>query len=170
MKPDPSDLELIPFAALDRADQERVWKMRTHPDIARWMATGDDIPLEAHLAFMARQGQDTLNLNYLARDADGVAGVVSIHRIDRAVGVGHLGIYRSPWRSERGLGSRLLAAICRRAFEEEALEVFRLEVAEGNEPALALYRRFGFRPSAVEVRAGQIAMALTRSQWAGAFR
>lgn len=142
--------------------------MRTHPDVARWMATGGDIPLDAHLAFMARQDEDAFNLNYLARDAKGAAGVVSIHRIDRSAGVGHLGIYRNPWRAERGLGKRLLAAICRRAFEEQKLEVFRLEVAEGNEPALALYRRFGFRPSVVEVSAGLIAMALTRSDWAGA--
>jgi ribosomal protein S18 acetylase RimI-like enzyme len=47
----------------------------------------------------------------------------------------------------RGIGARLLDACAERA-RERGCEEFRLEVAEANEPALALYRRAGFGPFA----------------------
>ncbi len=47
----------------------------------------------------------------------------------------------------RGTGGRLLDA-CAEQARERGFEEFRLEVAEANEPALALYRRAGFEPFA----------------------
>ena len=138
------DLTLTPFATLDEEQQMLVWRMRNHPDVAKWMTTGGDISLESHLAFMRRQKNDPKNLNYLAYDSRGPLGVVSLHRLDVVASTAYLGIYRNPFRSEAGLGNRLMTAICAVAFGEIGLETFRLEVARDNHAAIALYKRVGF--------------------------
>ncbi|UXY15552.1 UDP-4-amino-4,6-dideoxy-N-acetyl-beta-L-altrosamine N-acetyltransferase [Chitiniphilus purpureus] len=137
-------IELLPFAGLDEARQHEVWCMRTHPDIARWMGSGGDIPLASHLAYMARQHAQTCDFNYLGRDAAGTLGVVSLHRLDARNGLAWLGIYRNPFRDEPGLGHRLLQAISQLAFGRLSLHTLKLEVVADNLTAIAAYRRFGF--------------------------
>ncbi|TJZ77295.1 UDP-4-amino-4,6-dideoxy-N-acetyl-beta-L-altrosamine N-acetyltransferase [Chitiniphilus eburneus] len=137
--------ELLPFSGLDEAQQQEVWRMRTHPDIAQWMGSGGEIPLEAHLAFMARQRERTHDFSFLGRDAGGTLGVVSLHRLDLRNGVAWLGIYRNPFREELGLGRRLLQAIAQLGFDRLGLHTLKLEVVVDNLIAIAAYRRFGFR-------------------------
>lgn len=136
--------ELLPFAGLDEARQQEVWRMRTHPDIARWMGSGGDIPWASHLAYMARQHAQTCDFNYLGRDAGGTLGVVSLHRLDMRNGTAWLGIYRNPFREELGLGRRLLQAIAELGFGRLGLHTLKLEVVADNLTAIAAYRRFGF--------------------------
>jgi len=162
------DLKLTPFALLNDEQKVFVWEMRTHPEVGRWMATGGEIPLSGHLAYMARQAADPLNANYLASDSAGVAGVVSLHRIDTATRTADLGIYRNPFRTERGLGTRLLAAICEVAFGPGNLEIFRLEVASDNVAAISLYGRAGFiLQGSCEKDPNLLSMTLARADWAG---
>lgn len=162
-----SGLTLTPFALLNDVQKAFVWEMRTHPEVARWMATGGDIPLANHLAYMARQADDPLNANYLASDEAGVVGVVSLHKIDIATRTGDLGIYRNPFRTERGLGTRLLAAICEVAFGPGNLEIFRLEVASDNAAAISLYGRAGFiLQGSCEKAPNLLSMTLPRADWA----
>ncbi|HEY6532467.1 MAG TPA: ribosomal protein S18-alanine N-acetyltransferase [Acidimicrobiales bacterium] len=53
-----------------------------------------------------------------------------------------------PERQGDGVGTRLMLVLMRRAVERGA-EAVTLEVRPTNEPALALYRRFGFAPAGV---------------------
>lgn len=137
-------LELIPFAMLDEPQIVAVWQMRNHPEIARWMSTGGNISLEAHRAFMARQQDESRNLNYLCQDPQGILGVVALHRLDWQNRLAWLGIYRNPRRTDKGLGMRLLAAINQLAFEVARLHTLKLEVAADNERAIQAYLRAGF--------------------------
>ena len=57
----------------------------------------------------------------------------------------------SPAARGRGLGARLLAALLAQAAERGATSVL-LEVRADNDPAIALYRRFGFERIAVRRR------------------
>ena len=136
---------LIPFAMLDEKQIVAVWQMRNHPKVARWMNTGGDITLAAHRAFMARQSQDSHNVNYLCQDDKGPAGVISLHRLDWHNRLAWLGIYRNPFRPDKGLGARLLATVNRLAFEVAQLHTLKLEVAADNERAIQAYLRAGFR-------------------------
>ena len=53
-----------------------------------------------------------------------------------------------PAHRRAGVGSRILAALCRTAVARGATALT-LEVRASNEPAQALYRRFGFAPAGV---------------------
>ena len=140
-----ADVTLIPFSMLDEQQLVAVWQMRNHPEIARWMNTGGDITLAAHRAFMARQSQDTRNVNYLCQDDKGPAGVISLHRLDWHNRLAWLGIYRNPFRPDKGLGARLLSAVNQLAFDIARLHTLKLEVAADNERAIKAYLRSGFR-------------------------
>lgn len=146
---DLAGVSLLPFAMLDEQQVVAVWQMRTHPEIARWMNTGGDISLETHRAFMARQHQDTRNLNYLCLDAQGILGVIALHRLDWQNRLAWLGIYRNPSRPDKGLGARLLATVNHLAFEVARLHTLKLEVVADNERAIQAYLRAGFRHEGV---------------------
>jgi len=62
------------------------------------------------------------------------------------------GVYTPPGRRNRGIARRALSEMCSRLFERS--RTLCLFVNEQNAPALAVYRRMGFRP---------------RSDWASAF-
>jgi ribosomal-protein-alanine N-acetyltransferase len=53
-----------------------------------------------------------------------------------------------PDRQGGGIGTRLMLVLMRRAIER-GVEAVTLEVRQSNDPALALYRRFGFAPAGV---------------------
>lgn len=138
-------LTLIPFADLDEQQVSTVWQMRNHPDVAHWMSSGGEIPLAAHLAFIAHQQQETHNFNYLCLDARGPVGVISLHRLDWHNRLAWLGIYRNPSRHGERLGPSLLAAIQQLAFDVARLHSLKLEVAADNERAVLAYQNAGFR-------------------------
>lgn len=138
-------LELLPFSTLSEPQALLVWQMRNHPDVAHWMSSGGEIPLEAHLAFMQRQQHETRNFNYLCQDERGAAGIVSLHQLDWHNRIAWLGIYRNPSRHGERLGARLLAAVGQLAFEVARLHTLKLEVAADNERAIQAYERAGFR-------------------------
>ena len=53
-----------------------------------------------------------------------------------------------PAWQRHGIGTRLLLALCREAVDR-GVKALTLEVRAGNEPAQAMYRRFGFAPAGV---------------------
>ena len=137
-------LSLTPFGLLCDEEVERVWRMRTHPDIAHWMGSGGDISLEQHRAFMARQKDERTHFNYLCHDSVDIVGVIALHRLDRLNRVAWLGIYRNPLRTEKGLGASLLRAVCQLAFDIAQLHTLKLEVVTDNDRAIAAYQKAGF--------------------------
>ena len=101
-----------------------------------------------------RGEQATADRRYvLAEDAGGeVLGFAGAMRVLDEVHVTTMGV--SPARRRGGLATQLLRVLLLGAVREGA-SAATLEVATGNEPAIALYRRFGFAP--VGVRPGYYA-------------
>lgn len=133
------------------------------------------IDRQSHKQFMANQSSETRNFNYLAYDADGVAGVVSLHRVDRYNEIAWLGIYKNPFRSEKGLGRKILKAICHFAFEVAKLHTFKIEVVSNNAAAIRAYSAIGFKNEGVWREAVKrdsdyldlVLMGMTFSEWVG---
>ncbi|MGD8377816.1 MAG: ribosomal protein S18-alanine N-acetyltransferase [Acidobacteriota bacterium] len=83
----------------------------------------------------------------VVRHADGVlAGYASIWILDRQMLVNNVAI--APAFRRRGLGRALMEHLIRTAREADCLAAL-LEVRPTNRPALAMYRRLGFRKAAV---------------------
>jgi UDP-4-amino-4,6-dideoxy-N-acetyl-beta-L-altrosamine N-acetyltransferase len=156
-------IRLTPFAELCAEQAELVWRMRTHPAVAEWMTNPGPIPWEAHLAFMARQADDLANLNLLATDEAGAAGVVALHNRSGSHDSAELGIYRNPFRTERGLGRRLLRALHDFAFSDPSLTTITLRVHRDNAPACHLYRSEGYAEAGADADPRFVKMALQRN-------
>lgn len=64
-----------------------------------------------------------------------------------------IGMYVRPSSRRKGLGAQLMQAVVAAARSRPGLEVLRLTVTEGNEPAISLYTSIGFRAWGIEPRA-----------------
>jgi len=83
----------------------------------------------------------------VARDDRGVLGALLVHRerIRALRHVGRLELFVHPDARRRGVGDALLAEAVRRAEADPVLRKLSLAVFADNAPALALYRKHGFR-------------------------
>ena len=149
-------MEPVPFQELSPDALEEVLRWRNHPEVRRWMHSGDPIPPETHLAFARKLADDPANRYWKV----GNLGVIYLNRIDRAAKSGEIGLYANPEEAGTGRGTRLLAILLEIAFEELGLERLRLEVLEENRRAVALYRKTGFRQISAE--RGLLTMELGR--------
>jgi ribosomal protein S18 acetylase RimI-like enzyme len=61
-----------------------------------------------------------------------------------------IGMYVLPGSRSSGVGRALLDAACRHALARPGMRTMVLTVTEGNAPAIALYRSFGFQPVGTE--------------------
>lgn len=92
---------------------------------------------------LAEELQNPLAVFFVAEDAAAgdVLGYLGMHHILDEGAIDNLAV--SPVRRRRGVGSALMRRAVGYA-EEHRLRRLTLEVRVSNEPALALYRRFGF--------------------------
>lgn len=75
------------------------------------------------------------------------AGLVVVGgSVDRPDVAGLYAMWVAPWARGRGVGDALLSAAVARAVAE-GFDRMVLEVGDRNEPAIALYERFGFSPT-----------------------
>ena len=167
-------LLLRPTAEPDR-DQIRRW--RNQPDVARWMYTRHEITEAEHAAWFARHLVDPQARSWVIEwDGTGV-GVVNLSGIDADTHRAEWGIYVADARA-RGTGAAEGATFLslEQAFGPLHLDEVTCEAVAGNERALRLYQRMGFRrrqdqPVTV-VRAGEpfdvVELALGADEWAGA--
>lgn len=100
------------------------------------------------------------DLSVVARDAEGVAGAVVMTGLD--AGTAHVAqLAVRPGSQRQGLARRLMADAEARAWAAGFSRITLL-VASSNAPALALYRRLGFRPQARFIAGFRAAGTLVR--------
>jgi UDP-4-amino-4,6-dideoxy-N-acetyl-beta-L-altrosamine N-acetyltransferase len=136
-------LSLRPTAEADR-DQIRRW--RNQPDVARWMYTQHEITEAEHAAWFARHLVDPHARSWVIEwDGTGV-GVVNLSGIDPDTRRAEWGIYVADARA-RGTGAAEGATFLSldQAFGPVQLDQVSCEAVAGNERAIRLYERMGFR-------------------------
>ncbi len=93
---------------------------------------------------------DANDTRILAMLDEAVVGSATLTRLaGRRAHVGQVGMGVADGWTGRRIGTALLAALVDMADNWLNLRRLELEVLAGNEPALALYRRFGFEPEGV---------------------
>jgi putative acetyltransferase len=154
------DARVRPFG---REDLPAIHGILRHPGVVRqtlqlpslqvgwmghWLADPDDnINLVAELLKPAAHGRS---------EEQAVVGMVSLHRFaGRQRHVAGLGIFLHPAVHGRGIGIRLMEAALDAVAQEWQVSRVELLVYPDNEPALRLYRRFGFQE---EGRLAQVAI------------
>lgn len=144
------DVLVRPFG---REDLPGIHSILRHPGVVRqtvqlpslqvgwmghWLADPDNtIRLVAELLHPAAHGRS---------EEQAVVGMISLHRFTgRQRHVAGLGMFVHPAFHGRGIGTRLMEAALDAAGREWQVARVELQVYPDNEPALRLYRRFGFR-------------------------
>ena len=144
----------IRFCPIDHEKDPEIESKWTHDsDFMRMMDTAPARPLSAAMVKkqyekLEKQIEENKNLYHfmiLARDDDRLIGTAQVYRVEWANGNGfvRLGIGAAQDRG-KGYGTQALSMLLRIAFAE--LNLFRVSamVAEYNEPAIALLKKFGF--------------------------
>jgi len=99
------------------------------------------IALEDHQKFLASLSGIDSRRDWLVDPI----GVISISRINEIHKHGFLGIYANPDSTVKGKGSSLLELVLKIAFVDLGLHTLKAELISGNDRALALYGRHGFK-------------------------
>ena len=119
----------------------------------KYLAQIEALPLERIEGFvMDSVANDAIQ--FFALDQEEVVGWADIfpawaHAVAHC---GSLGMGVHPGYRGQGLGSRLLAACIEKAWAKELTRI-ELEARADNEPAIALYEKFGFKHEALKVQA-----------------
>ncbi len=139
-----SGVELISFPSMPDEEKEMVRKWRNHPNIRKWMYNSKPISREEHLSFIEKLKQSGEDFYFLVKEGGKYIGVISIRRVDFYHKHCFLGIYANPYSKTKGLGKKLIQALDELVFDFMKFHSLKLEVIEGNEKAINLYRKAGF--------------------------
>ncbi len=115
------------------------------------------------------EADDANDTRIVAMLGAGIVGSATLTRLGgRRAHVGQVGMGVADGWTGRRIGTALLAALVDTADNWLGLRRLELEVLADNEPALALYRRFGFMPEGVRhdavFRAGALADTLAMAR------
>ena len=135
-----------------------------HIEQAYGMHTGSEDDWRGYVTGILRgdAGRFLPDASFVALEGDRLAGAILVTHWMGAPMVTEIGV--APSRRRRGLGRALLSAASTRlaAVDEPRWALY---VTEGNEPALALYRSFGFQPAGGRTVTARLpAAAPSRSQ------
>lgn len=109
-------------------------------------------PDEAWEADAETRSEGSSSVNYIAENDDGVIGLVGAYRNEDEPGTVELvSMWVAPHGRGHGVGGQLIDRVTEWAKAAGATRVA-LWVTSGNEPAVALYARAGFIPTAVTKR------------------
>jgi diamine N-acetyltransferase len=92
------------------------------------------------------QSADTVFFVIAATHDDSALGYIQLARLDFQQGHGYLGICLAPEQQGRGVGAAACQALFGYAQSVMNLRKILLEVLAGNQHAIGLYRKLGFRP------------------------
>ncbi len=138
---------LINFINLSAAEKEMVRNWRNNEKIRKWMYNDNIITKDEHVNFInfLKNSKDKVYWLVKKEDSNIYVGVLNLVNISWRHRNAYLGIYTNPEQRIRGSGKIILSFILKIAFSFLNLHSLKLEVIENNEPAIRLYRNFGFQ-------------------------
>ncbi|MGB9807583.1 MAG: UDP-4-amino-4,6-dideoxy-N-acetyl-beta-L-altrosamine N-acetyltransferase [Thermosulfidibacteraceae bacterium] len=139
------DLWLKNFVNLTVEESELVRSWRNYPEVRKWSYMDHEIGVDEHRGFIKRLKGDSRNAYFLAIKEGKPIGVISLVRIDFKNRSSYFGIYANPFEKMPNVGTMLGRALLKLAFEIINLHTLKLEVLEGNDRAIGLYRKLGFK-------------------------
>jgi putative acetyltransferase len=134
----------ITIRKAEPSDAEAIWKCYTAPMVVRNTL---QLPYRSVESVRQQLAQNTEAYHTLVAVVDGeVVGVIGLHAFSRPR-INHRGEFgmmvRDDWQG-KGVGTALMQAIIDLADKWLNLARIELNVFTDNEPAIALYRKFGF--------------------------
>jgi UDP-4-amino-4,6-dideoxy-N-acetyl-beta-L-altrosamine N-acetyltransferase len=136
------DLVLKNFINLDDEEKEIVRGFRNNYFTRKWCYHENTISLSEHNEFIKELEKDNHNLYWLVEGSTGFIGVISLNRIDFENRNAYMGIYSKP--GIKKVGSLLIECLKSICFDLADLHTLKLEVIDGNEKAINLYKKSGF--------------------------
>jgi UDP-2,4-diacetamido-2,4,6-trideoxy-beta-L-altropyranose hydrolase len=134
-------LRLIAFTELNDTEKEMILTWRNHPDIRIWMLNSHEISLDDHLRFIESLKNRADKRYFLVRQGNDYLGVVDL--TDITTTSAEIGIYANP--DMRSVGTLLMDALIRYAFNTLKLTKLIANVFSNNEKAKRLYQKFDFK-------------------------
>jgi UDP-4-amino-4,6-dideoxy-N-acetyl-beta-L-altrosamine N-acetyltransferase len=153
------------FIDLTHDEAIDVLSWRNHESISTWMYSTQAISLDAHLAFIKSLKTSTDKLYFVVIKNGNPIGVIDL--VDITSTTASLGLYANPFSDRKGIGTIILRALMRYAYDTLELEILRLEYFCDNEKAKTLYEKFDFAPIGKKEQNGQkiICMEHRREHW-----
>jgi UDP-4-amino-4,6-dideoxy-N-acetyl-beta-L-altrosamine N-acetyltransferase len=153
------------FIDLTYDEVVEVLSWRNHESIRLWMYSTDIITLDAHLAFIELLKTSSDKLYFVVIKNGNPIGVIDL--VDITNTSASLGLYANPFSDRKGIGTIILRALMRHAYDTLGLSILRLEYFYNNEKAKTLYEKFNFIPMGEKEQNGQkiICMEHSREHW-----
>lgn len=166
---------MLRLRGVEAADGEQVLRWRNQDDVRRWMYTDHLISQEEHEQWFASMRQDPTKQYWIIELEDLPVGVIHLSDISRQHRRCEWGMYLGS-DAARGTGAAESAAFLSldAAFGEIGMQRVTCEVLVGNERAIRLYERVGFRREGLlrsmiargSERYDVIVMGVLQSEWA----
>jgi UDP-4-amino-4,6-dideoxy-N-acetyl-beta-L-altrosamine N-acetyltransferase len=133
-------------------DLERIVRWRNDPEILSRLFSHEKLTIEKQREWFAGLAGDKSRVSFIVETLEGRAvGQGGFSHIDRHSRVAEMGIMIGEREEQgRGLGTAAVRLLIDYGFRELDLHRISLRVLEGNERALNIYRRLGFRDEGVQ--------------------
>ncbi len=141
-----SEIKFVNILEADDLLKEQVRKWRNKEDVKRFMLTQHDISKEEHSRWLGRLRDENDYKFWVAFSGDVPIGAAYLHDIDYEASDSEWGFYiaEDGYRG-KGLSRDILIKLLDEAFGRMNLKTLVTKVISGNERALGIYRKFGFR-------------------------
>jgi len=153
------------FIDLTYDEVVEVLSWRNHESILPWMYSTNIITLDAHLTFIELLKTSSDKLYFVVIKNGNPIGVIDL--VDITNTSASLGLYANPFSDRKGIGTIILRALMRHAYDTLGLSILRLKYFYNNEKAKTLYEKFNFIPMGEKEQNGQkiICMEHSREHW-----
>lgn len=129
-------IKLINFIDLTQDETEMVLEWRNHIKVRKMMYNQHIITLAEHLYFINHLKNEP-NMHHFLLKGEEYLGVINFKE-------NHFGLYANPQR--KGVGKTLMREVIHYGFQHLKLKSLIAEVFENNPQAIALYKKFHFKP------------------------
>lgn len=134
------------FVNLTQKEKKMVRKWRNSDNVRKWMYSDHIISHKEHYEFIETLKTDNKNFYWLVKNKknENHVGVIYLNRVDFKNKNTYLGIYSNPDSKQKGVGSLLIEALKKIAFDIAKLHTLKLEVVDFNDRAISFYKNMGF--------------------------